>query len=395
MIAVTGIGTISAMGIGKDAMLDSLRNCRAGTGLCDDPALGPYILGRVRDFKAKDFIPAMKARRLSRFTQLALCSAIEAVDDSGLDIKILDPFRTAVIFGTALASTGSTDSFYQGLLENGPQDTNPIVFPETVPNAAASQIAIHFGITGPNTTFSQNEISAELALDYAMDLLLSGRVDTALVGSAEELNGIALKAFSSLRLISSNGAPPFDRGSNGMVPAEGGAVLVLERAADAIKRSAPIHAIIPGRAALVSAPVSGLHYDTSGESMSVAMHLALGGIRPEEVGLVSAAASGIRELDRSEAGAVGEVFGNKVPLTAFRAYAGTATADGALRMAAAMLCMKDGIVPGMPGLEAPLSDKIALRSDSISGDIRYALVNSFSFGGGAASVLFQRPENNM
>ncbi len=391
MIAVTGIGVISALGTGKVSTVEGLK---AGqTGICSpgESQFGPMGLGEVRGFSAKDFIPAMKARRLSRFTQLALCSAIEAVEDSGLNLGEMDPFRAGAIFGTALSSTGSTDSFYRGLLENGPQDTNPMLFPETVPNAAASQVAIHFGIKGPNTTFSQNEISSELALDFAVGQLMAGRLDAALVGGAEELNPIEIETFMSLRLISSGGGSPFDRSRNGFIPAEGGAVLVLEREEDALERGAHIYARIGETIGLSSAPIDGLHYDISGGSMTDAMRMALGDIGPESIDMISAAANGTKVLDTAEAGALKNIFGSSAPVTALRSFLGSPLSDGIIRAAVTVLCMREGFVPGIPGLKDPEPEGISLSDKGEYREIRYALQNSFSFGGGAASVLFERP----
>jgi 3-oxoacyl-[acyl-carrier-protein] synthase II len=391
MIAVTGIGVISPLGIGKQATLDSLRAGRSGICAPGESQFGPMRLGEAMRFRAKDFILAMKVRRLSRFTQLAVCSAVEAVADAGLDIASMDPFRTAVICSTALASTGSTDAFYEGLLANGPDETNPMIFPETVPNAAASQIAIHFGVKGPNTTFSQNETSPELALDYAMGLLNGGRVDAALVGGAEELNDIVIRALSALRIVSVNGAAPFDRQRSGVIPAEGGAVMVLERYEDAVKRGADIYAVLNRPVALVSSPVEGLHFDGTGESMARAMRLALGEAKPDQVGFISAAANGTGQLDGAEAGAIGEVFGLSVPVTALRASLGYALSDGIGRAACSLLGLKEGFIPATPGLASPvpginLSDRVIESSG-----IRSVLLNSFAVGGGAASVLFELP----
>ena len=124
MIAVTGIGVICPAGVGREALLRSFRDTR--TGIAGSTSLGlPYAgitsLGEVRDFVAKDHIPAMKARRMSRFSQFGLASAIEAMRDTGFDISDRNRYQVAIAVGTGVASTGSTDQFYEGLLREGPE----------------------------------------------------------------------------------------------------------------------------------------------------------------------------------------------------------------------------------------------------------------------------------
>jgi len=113
---------------------------------------------------------------------MAVASSVEALQDSGLDINSIDRERIAVIMGTSYGSSFHIEDFYISLLEEGPRGTHPFLFPETVPNAPASHIAMYHGITGPNSTFCQNEISAENAIMYARNLLSQNLVDIALVG---------------------------------------------------------------------------------------------------------------------------------------------------------------------------------------------------------------------
>ncbi len=385
MIAITGIGIISALGPGREALREGLLK-------------GKSNAGGVRDFDPKEFIPGQKTRRMSRFSRLSLCSAVEAVKDAGLAINESNSLRTAVIVGTGLASTESTDAFYGGLLEGGPLNQNPMIFPETVPNIAASQIAMHFGIKGPNTTFSQNETSSLLALWYAMELLKDGHADVALVTGAEELSAATITGFGSLRTLSKGSRMmPFDRRRDGFVLGEGAATLVIERLKDAEKRGANVvGARSPyvgiGGISLGSAPVERLDYDLSGRSMADAMKAALKNAGMDVPDMVSAAANSSEELDSAEALALKEVFGErKVAITALRAYTGFFLSDGALRIAGTALCLKEGIVPPIPGLEEPDAGMghLEFMKETERRPLRTAIVNSFSTGGSAACVALK------
>ena len=151
------------------------------------PKYGIAKLGKIKGFIPKQFIPAIKARRMSRFSQFAHASAVEAVKDSGININGSN-FNIGIAVGTGLASTDSTDKFYEGLLREGAEGTNPMIFPETVQNIAASHISIHFSIRGPNITFSHSDISSELALFYGCELLKDKQADAVIVTGADELS---------------------------------------------------------------------------------------------------------------------------------------------------------------------------------------------------------------
>lgn len=376
MIAITGIGAVSVLGIGKEAQIKGVL----------DPNKGTALPNRIEGFEPKKFLPPLKARRMSRFSILALASAVEAINDSKLNIE---PLRTGVFVGTGLSSTESTDLFYESLLEGGPLNQNPIVFPETVQNIAASHIAIHFGIKGPNTTFSQNEISSELAIFYGIELLKDGSVDSVIVSGVEEMSNALLDGYRSLRVVSKKSLMmPFDRKRDGFVPTEGSATLVLERAQDAKKRGANIYAFIASLG-FSSAPVERLRYDTSGSSMRDSMAGAIKNL--DMIDMISASANSSRELDGAEARAIKEVFGRSIPVTAIRSHLGFFISDGALRIAITALCMKEGIIPPILNLTEPIEDINFVVNRPLRADLRACLLNSFSSGGAVASVVLINP----
>jgi 3-oxoacyl-(acyl-carrier-protein) synthase len=182
---------------------------------------------------------------MGRISRMAVAASIEAVNDSGLILDTLDRERIAVIMGTAYGSSSHVEEFYLSLLENGPRGAQPFLFPETVPNAPASHIAMFHGITGPNTTFSQNEISAENAILYARDLLLQNIVDVVLVGGADELSPVLFMCYDALgalnRIKVGADQPVKPEPGRGLVLGEGAGILIMERRDFAVKRRARIY----------------------------------------------------------------------------------------------------------------------------------------------------------
>ncbi len=393
MIAITGIGILSPAGIGKEGLLQSFAaTCSgisepAGFGL---PYGGITRLAMVRNFFANDAIPAIKARRMSRFSQLGLASAIEAVKDAGIEVNDNNRYRIAIAAGTGLASTDSTDRFYEGLLREGPEATNPMIFPETVQNIVGSHIAMHFATRGQNITFSHADISSELALLYGVELLKDGQADVVIVSGADELSTSAVIGYASFGIVS-NEMRPFDRRRNGFVLGEGGATIILERLDDARKRNARVYCTI-GAVEIASYPAPNISYDTTRVSMERAIQAALAAANIGAPGFISSCANATPDLDRLEADALGKTVGTSVPVTAYRSYHGYFPGDGILRTASAALCMDRGILPAIAGLDQPLE---GCGLDLVIGSPRTlqaesALMASFSTGGSAAAIVLRK-----
>ncbi len=393
MIAITGIGVICPAGVGRENLIRSFTDGQ--TGITESTNFGlPYAgittLGEVKDFTAKDHIPVMKARRMSRFSQFGLASAIEAMKNAGFGITDNNRYQIAIAAGTGLASTDSTDRFYEGLLREGPEGTNPILFPETVQNIAATHISMHFNTRGQNITFSHADISSELALFYACELLNDGLTDMVIVSGADELSLTELVGYSGFNALS-NHMMPFDKKRDGFVLGEGGATIILERKEDAAKRGAKIYCTIAA-AEITSYPTLITSYDKSQESMKKAMQTALAKAGLSSPGFISACANSTSDLDHLEAESIRELFGHAAPVTAFRSYNGYFPADGMLRIASTALCLDRAIVPAIAGLKEPLDgcglDLVIGHPRTLHADS--ALITSFSTGGTAASIVLKK-----
>jgi len=400
-IVVTGMGIISACGIGKDAFW---RNCLEGrSGIApiqsfETSAYRSHLGAEARNFNPKDFMPPLKYRRMSRVSRLAVAASIEAIKDAALTVSPPSAPAIGVVLGTGYGSTAQTDEFFVGMLKEGPEGANPGLFPDTVPNAPASQVSIYHGLQGPNTTFSHNEVSGEQALAYALRLLREDRAEAILAGSVDEMSFVLFHSFSALRALSSGdreeeGMRPFDRRRNGRVLGEGAGILVLEKESRAKARGAKIYGSLAACASTGS-PVGISRYEGGAGQMARAMEGALrqAGVSPEEVDYISAAANSTRELDRAEARAVQKVFGggNHWPaISSLKGHTGDFCGCGTIRAAALLLSMGGGKILPTAALKEPEFDLDHVLDCPRDKKIQYALLNGFSFGGSNVCLLFK------
>ncbi len=400
-IVITGMGIISACGIGKEAFWKNCLEGRIGVGPIrsfDTAGYRSHLGAEARDFNPKDFMPPLKYRRMSRVSRLAVAASIEAVKDAVLAVSPASAPAMGVVLGTGYGSTAQTDEFFVGLLKEGPEGANPSLFPDTVPNAPASQVSIYHGLQGPNTTFSHNEVSGEQALAYALRLLREDRAEAILAGSVDEMSFVLFHSFSALHALSprdtnEEGMRPFDCRRNGRVLGEGAGILVLEKENRAKARGAKIYGSLTACASTGS-PVGISRYEGGAEQMARAMEEALrqAGISPEEVDYISAAANSTRELDGAEARAIQKVFGGRKRLPAvssLKGHTGDFCGCGTLRAAALLLSMGGGKIPPTAGLRDPEFDLDHVLDRPRDKKIQVALLNGFSFGGSNVCLLFK------
>jgi 3-oxoacyl-[acyl-carrier-protein] synthase II len=331
---------------------------------------------------------------------MAVAASIEAVNDSDLILDTLDRERIAVIMGTAYGSSSHVEEFYLSLLEKGPRGAQPFLFPETVPNAPASHIAMFHGITGPNTTFCQNEISAENAILYARGLLLQNIVDVVLVGGADELSPVLFMCYDALgalnRIKVEADQPVKPEPGRGLVLGEGAGILIMERRDFAVKRGARIYGtLISG--ILTGGVTSTGHYEIEGDQMGRAMSLAMeqAGVDPDTIEQIHVSANFSGELDRMEYDRLERAFGvntaslRVIPLKYLTGDFGGA---GTTRAAAILLSLYHQLP--LPTVSAEMLK--ACPQHSLEWKIhpeekfQLALMTTSTFGGGSTSLVFAR-----
>jgi len=402
-ISITGIGVISSIGIGRQAFWEGCCQARSGIKTIDAFDTSSYstnVAASVVDFKPAEFMPPMVYRRMSRVSRMAVAASIEAVADSGLDLKKLASERVGIVMGTAYGSSSHVDQFYLSLLDNGPRGAQPLLFPETVPNAPASHIAMYHQIQGPNATFCQNDISAEVAMLYAKSLLEHDLADVVLVGGAEELSEIlfvchdAVGGLNPIRLNDPEEVIPQPGG--GMILGEGAAVLVMEKRISAKQRGAKIYGELVADACRGDRSAMG-HYVTTGDPVSQTCSQAMqqAGIKPVVIDHINVSANYAKELDSMECEQLKRLFQHpqeSLRITPLKYLIGSFGAAGATRAAAILLSLHHQISLPEVALSSLYSGQPApiQWEPSQSKPIGNALMTSSTFGGGSASLIFTR-----
>lgn len=402
-IAVTGIGVISPLGIGRETFWESCRKAKTGIKKItsfDTTSLRSNIAGWIDDFNPRHFLPPKSYRRMGRVSRMAVASSVEALQDSGLDMNSIDRERIAVIMGTSYGSSSHIEDFYISLLEEGPRGAHPFLFPETVPNAPASYIAMFHGITGPNNTFCQNELSAENAIMYARNLLLQNLVDVVLVGGADELSAMQYTCYDAVgalnKVRAEKGETIRPEPGSGFILGEGAGILVMERIDVARKRDARIYGVMKSGAIRGGMTDIG-HYEIEGEQMARAVFLAIenAGMDPGEIDQIDISANFTGELDRMEYNQLRQIFrkrNNNLEVTPLKYLMGDFGGAGIIRAAAILLSIYNKLP--LPTVNAEVlrseAENFPVWNISTTGKTDTALMTSATFGGGTSSLIFAR-----
>lgn len=402
-IVITGIGIVSSIGIGRDNFWQNCRIAKSGIQPVGNDVLpGSFkspIAAVVRNFNPRGTLQPTVYRRMSRLSRMTAVACMEAVQDSGVNLEECDKSRFALITGTAHGSSASIESFYTSFLKEGPRGAQPSYFPETVPNAPAGNVAMILGLTGPSTTFGQNDISAENALVYALHLLSANQVDMALVCGMDELNPMFFGCFDDLRALNpgttdSNGVI-VPKMKAGIVLGEGAGALLLEQADSAFKRRAAIYASI-GTGVIQGAVTTIGGYDNSQTTMHKTIELALdrSGLSPGEIDqfCISANFSGFPE--RIESQAILEICNPEQKRSGFTPlrYLTGSLGGGGIFSAAALAC---GIKynQSLPILSADAMNRMGppppwqLHPEI---NLKNGLLTACTYGGGCACIVFSR-----
>jgi 3-oxoacyl-[acyl-carrier-protein] synthase II len=402
-VAFTGIGVISSLGVGQEAFWMNCKRAKSGLRRItafETNALRSNIAGWVENFDPSEFMPFKAYRRMSPISRMAVAASVEAVKDSLLSLDAMDRERIGVILGTSYGSSSHVDDFYVSLLKDGPRGAQPFLFPETVPNAPASHIAMFHGITGPNSTFCQNEISAENAILFAQNLLSQNVVDVVLVGGAEELSPMLYSCYDAVGVLnkvkSEKDEPIQPILGGGLILGEGAGILVMERLDSALERGAKIYGtlessvITGGRAAIG-------HYALDGEQLAQAIHTVLkqADVDPADIDQIDVSANFSGELDRLEYDQLRVVFkatDKSLEVTPLKYLIGDFGGAGSVRAAASLLSLFHQ--QPLPTVNAEILKRTFQNTIEWNihppGEIRFSLMTSTTFGGGSGSLIFSR-----
>ncbi|MCX5280381.1 beta-ketoacyl synthase [Streptomyces sp. NBC_00198] len=401
--AVTGVGMVSCAGIGVPT---SWKRIREGEGTAAGPV--PALDGTPADFgcAVPDFDPAAavgrrKAWRLDRCNQFAIAAAAEAIADAGLDPSTWDGTRVGVVLGNGIGGAAAWEKQHNVLRDEGPQKVSPLLIPMLSINMSAGYVAMECGARGPNFVTATACASGTTAIGMARELLRSGLCDIVVTGGTEAplvpsiVSGFSqMGALSKRRAAQSTASRPFDADRDGFVPAEGAAVLVLERAAHAKARGARIRAMVSGYGASADA-----HHATApdpqgaGAELAVRSALSDAGVDGTDVTHVNAHGTSTPLNDVSEARMIRRVVGQHPAVTSIKGVVGHALgAAGAIEAVATVLTIENGFVPPTANLES-LDPEVDLDVVAKAGrelSVEVAVSNSFGFGGQNAVLVFSR-----
>jgi 3-oxoacyl-[acyl-carrier-protein] synthase II len=350
-ICITGIGIVSPIGIGKEEFLYSLKKGRSGVEEIkefDTRFSHSKKGGMIRSFHPKDFIPASKIRRLDRASQFAIAASKLALADAEFSVTRENSSRVGVVLGSGFCGLSSSEEFHRGQVLKGFLDLNPMLFPNTVPNAPSSYVSIELGIQGVNSTLVQSFCTAEAAIIFACDQLRKRRADLILTGGVDELSEFLFRGFSELHLLATDPGHgekscPYDKMRNGLILGEGAGLLVLEREEQARSRGGRIYGYILGYSLVGKSPKG----DPSGD-LRRSIEMALNGRDSSSIDYLSGAGNSSKTLDALEAKGIKKTFQTRslrIPVSSIKSMTGEAIASGGMRMVANVLSTENGFIP--------------------------------------------------
>jgi len=349
-ICITGIGVITPIGIGKEEFLSALRIGKSGIEEIksfDTSFSRSKKAGRVRSFNPKDFIAPGRIRRLDRASQYAIAASKLALADAGFTVTRENASRVGIVLGSGFCGLSSSELFHRSQVEKGFLDLNPMLFPNTVPNAAASHASIELGIQGVNCTLVQSFCTAEAAAVFACDQLRKGRTDFILTGGVDELSEPLFRGFSDLRLLAKDQGDgerscPYDQRRNGLILGEGAGILAIETEEHARFRGARIYGHVLGYS-LIGKSFPGQEAEDLKRSIRIALH----GRKDLIPDYVSGAGNSSRVLDAIEALGVKNAFMDhtRPAVSSIKSMIGEAIASGGIRMAADVLSLESQFIP--------------------------------------------------
>ena len=396
-----------------------MRAGRSGITTLTDPTFEQWpsdkwavrISGAIKDFDPGARIDKREAKRIDRFAQLGITAAVEAVESSGIDFSKCDATRCGVILGSGIGGILTIEQSLGVLMAKGPDRISPFTVPRLMPNAASGDVSIRFGLQGPSSAHATACASSGHSIGDAFKIMQRGEADVMVAGGAEgAISPLTLGAFMTMKALSvrndepTKASRPFDRDRDGFVLAEGSGVMVLETEAHAKARGAEILAELLGYgassdAAHITAP------DAEGRGAARAMTGALAdaGLDPSEIDYVNAHGTSTPLGDAAEVAAVTRVFGDHARtskggmllMSSTKSMVGHCLgASGGVEMLACLGAIREGVVPPTINCDRPDEgfDLDFVAHEAREKPVRYAMNNTFGFGGHNVTLLVGRYE---
>lgn len=406
-VVVTGIGAVSPLGIGVDALWDGLTHGRSGIRRIegfDASNLEVQIAGEVRGFDPRDFMDFKAARRMDRFAQFAVAAAREALCHAGLEITDANHDRIGVVMNTGGGGIPTIEREVTTMERKGPSRVGPLLIAVFAPNMASCQVSIQLGIHGPSITSVAACAAGVQAFVDAVHLIERGEVDAAIVGGTESgITPVAVAGLTNMGALSKrNDEPekasrPFDLDRDGFVFSEGCGAMVLETEEHALNRGAPIICEVRGGAYTSDAfHITAPEPDGTYASKAMALALERTGVSPRDIDYVAAHATATKIGDIAETAALKRAFGDhakQLAISANKSMVGHLLgAAGAISAIACVLAIRDSIVPPTINLDTPDPNCDLDYVPNVARHLKVdaALANGFGFGGQNCCAVFTR-----
>jgi 3-oxoacyl-[acyl-carrier-protein] synthase II len=412
-VVVTGLGAVTPVGNTPEETWTNLVNGVSGAApitLFDPSKFKTQFACEVKNLNVNDFIDRKEARKMDRYTQLAVIAAMQAVKDCGMDLETEDKNRIGVVYGVGIGGIKTFEeevSYYGINRENGPK-FNPFFIPKMIADIAAGQISIMYGFHGPNYITSSACASSSNALADAFNLIRLGKANAIVAGGAEAaICETGVGGFNGMHALSTrNDEPekasrPFSASRDGFVMGEGAGCLILEELEHAKARGAKIYAEMVGAGMSADAyHITASHPEGLGAKLVMQNALEDAGLKPEDIDYINVHGTSTHVGDISEAKAIKDVFGDwayKLNISSTKSMTGHLLgAAGAIEAMATVLAVKNDIIP--PTINHDENDKDEEIDYNLNftfnkaqkRQVRAGLSNTFGFGGHNACVVFKK-----
>ena len=412
-VVVTGLGAVTPLGNNaEDTWNDLVAGVSGAAPITqfDASQFKTQFACEVKDLKVNDYIDRKEARKMDRYAQLAMISAMQAVQDSGMDLETEDKNRIGVIFGVGIGGIKTFEEevgYYAQHKEAGPK-FNPFFIPKMIADIASGLISIQYGFHGPNYTTTSACASSTNALADAFNLIRLGKANVIVSGGAEAaITAAGVGGFNAMHALSTrnddpqHASRPFSASRDGFIMGEGAGCLILEELEHAKARGAKIYAEMVGAGMSADAHhITASHPEGLGACLVMKNALEDAGLQPDQIDYINVHGTSTHVGDISEAKAIKQVFGEaayKLNISSTKSMTGHLLgAAGAVEALASVLAVKNDIVP--PTINHEEDDKDPEIDYNLNytfnkaqkREIRAALSNTFGFGGHNACVIFKK-----
>ena len=408
-VVVTGIGLVSALGIGTNETWSGVLAGQSGVTRItrfDISGYATQIAAEVKGFDPLAFIEKKEIKKMDLFIQYAIAAAQFAMDDSHLEITAANAPNIGVYIGSGIGGFITIEREHEALLNGGPRKVSPFFIPSAIINLASGQVSIRFGAKGPNSATCTACSASAHAIGDAYEIIKRCDADAMIAGGSEAaICPMSIGGFGQLRALSTrNDAPakasrPFDKDRDGFIIGEGAGVLILEELEHARRRGAQVYAEIVGYGMSSDAyHMTAPSEDGDGARRVMAMAIRKGGIAPSDVNYINAHGTSTPYNDKLETLAIRNCFGDhaeKLAISSTKSMTGHLLGGaGGLEAGITALAVRDQVAPPTINLDDPdpECDLDYVPHQSRKMPIQYALSNSFGFGGTNAALLFKRFE---